>query len=129
MPQRSKLIRSRDDWKGKAVSRADEIRERRKTEKRHLGKIAELNRRVEELERASGGGQEKPGPAGAGIAPTGQPAEVRALCVSLVVQAVVSYRSVPRILELFGAAMPPGPGWVPHFTSVINWTLRLGLGL
>ena len=22
-----------------------------------------------------------------------------------------------------------GLGWVPHFTSVINWTLRLGLGL
>jgi len=59
----------------------------------------------------------------------GQPAETRALCVLLVVQAVVSYRSVPRILGLFGAARVPGLGWVPHFTSVINWTLRLGLGL
>ena len=59
----------------------------------------------------------------------GQPAETRALCVLLVVQAVVSYRSVPRILGLFGAAKMPGLGWVPHFTSVINWTLRLGLGL
>lgn len=59
----------------------------------------------------------------------GQPAETRALCVLLVVQAVVSYRSVPRILGLFDAARVPGLGWVPHFTSVINWTLRLGLGL
>ena len=59
----------------------------------------------------------------------GQPAETRALCVLLVVQAVVSYRSVPRILGLFDAAVVPGLGWVPHFTSVINWTLRLGLGL
>ena len=59
----------------------------------------------------------------------GQPAETRALCVLLVVQAVVSYRSVPRILGLLGAARVPGLGWVPHFTSVINWTLRLGLGL
>lgn len=58
-----------------------------------------------------------------------QPAETRALCVLLVVQAVVSYRSVPRILGLFDAAVVPGLGWVPHFTSVINWTLRLGLGL
>ena len=90
MPQRSKLIRSRDQWKNKAVSRADKIRACRKTEKRLRGTIAGLKRRVEELERASGGGQEKPGPAGAGIATTGQPAEVRALCVSLVVQAVVS---------------------------------------
>ena len=60
---------------------------------------------------------------------TGQPAEVRALCVLLVVQAVVSYRSVPRILDLLGAAMAFGLGWVPHFTPVINWTLRVGLGL
>lgn len=51
------------------------------------------------------------------------------MCVLLVVQAVVSYRSVPRILGLFDAARVPGLGWVPHFTSVINWTLRLGLGL
>jgi len=58
-----------------------------------------------------------------------QPAEVRALCVLLVVQAVVSYRSVPRILDLLGGAMASGLGWVPHFTSVINWTLRPGLGL
>jgi hypothetical protein len=63
------------------------------------------------------------------IAGAGQAAEVRVLCVSLVVRAVVSYRSVPRILDLFDAAMALGLGWVPHFTSVINWTLRLGLGL
>jgi hypothetical protein len=44
-------------------------------------------------------------------------------------QAVVSYRSIPRILDLFKAHTVPGLGWVPHFTSVINWTLRLGLGL
>lgn len=129
MPQRSKLIRSRDRWKNKAVSRADKIRACRKTEKRLRGTIADLNRRVGELEQASGGGPKEPGPAGGGIADAGRPAEVRALCVLLVVQAVVSYRSVPRILGLLGAAMAFRPGWVPHFTSVINWTLRVGLGL
>jgi hypothetical protein len=35
--------------------------------------------------------------------------------VSPVVQAVVSYRRVPRILGLFYAAMVSGPGCVPHF--------------
>lgn len=45
------------------------------------------------------------------------------------IQAVVSYRSVPRILDLFDTKMPQTLGWKPHFTSVINWTLRLGLGL
>jgi hypothetical protein len=55
--------------------------------------------------------------------------EVRSLCVLLVIQSVVSFRSVPRILELFRERTAYGFQWVPHFTSVINWTLRLGLGL
>ena len=54
---------------------------------------------------------------------------MRSLCVLLVTQSVVSFRSVPRILELFKGKTSYGLQWVPHFTSVINWTLRLGLGL
>jgi hypothetical protein len=41
----------------------------------------------------------------------------------------VSFRSVPRILDLLNAEARLCLNWVPHFTSVINWTLRLGLGL
>ena len=44
-------------------------------------------------------------------------------------QAVVSYRSIPRILGLFNEKTSLSLGWTPHFTSVINWSLRLGLGL
>ncbi len=44
MPQISKALKGRADWKNKAVKRATEIREHRKTEKRHLNKIAELKR-------------------------------------------------------------------------------------
>jgi hypothetical protein len=47
----------------------------------------------------------------------------------LTLNAVVSYRSVPRILELFKSKTNYAVSWVPHFTSVINWSLRLGLGL
>lgn len=54
--------------------------------------------------------------------------ETRALCTLLVLQAVVSFRSVPRILELFNAHTSLNLPWKPHFTSVINWTLRAGLG-
>ena len=36
---------------------------------------------------------------------------------------------MPRILELFQSKTNYSVGWVPHFTSVINWSLRLGLGL
>lgn len=47
----------------------------------------------------------------------------------LVLKAVVSYRSVPRILNLFNTKTSLKLVWTPHFTSIINWTLRLGLGL
>lgn len=55
--------------------------------------------------------------------------KVRTLCVLLVLKAVVSYRSIPRILHLFNQNTPLTVPWIPHFTSVINWTLRLGLGV
>ena len=41
----------------------------------------------------------------------------------------MSFRSVPRVLGLLNRETFLGLDWVPHFTSVINWTLRLGLGL
>jgi hypothetical protein len=47
--------------------------------------------------------------------------------VVVVLQAVVSFRSVPRILELLRDLGQLKLGWVPHFSSVIHWTLRLGL--
>jgi hypothetical protein len=49
MLQQSKIIRSRDEWKTKAVQRATEIRERRKAEKRSKEKIAELCKQIGEL--------------------------------------------------------------------------------
>lgn len=51
------------------------------------------------------------------------------LCILLVLQAVVSFRAVPRILQLFDHQGYVKLGWIPHFTSVINWTLRWGLAL
>jgi len=53
MPQLSKLKRSRDDWRTKAVRRADEIREHRKTHKRHQEQIAEIKRQLNELQQAA----------------------------------------------------------------------------
>jgi len=52
MLQYSKLLRSRDEWKTKAVQRATELRERRKAEKRSKEKIAELSRQLVELSQA-----------------------------------------------------------------------------
>ena len=50
MFQLSKLINSRDIWKEKAVNRANEIRELRKTKKRQQDKIAELKAEVNYLQ-------------------------------------------------------------------------------
>ena len=52
MPQLSKLIRSRDEWRNKAVLRATEFREYRKTEKRNKEKIAELKQQLDGLKQA-----------------------------------------------------------------------------
>lgn len=55
MPQMSKILRSRDEWKRKTIQCHYELREFRKTQKRHQKKIEilkvenrELNRLVED---------------------------------------------------------------------------------
>jgi hypothetical protein len=53
MPQLSKLIRSRGNWKTKAVQRATEIREHRKTIKRQQEQIAEIKRQLNALQQAA----------------------------------------------------------------------------
>ena len=50
MPQLSKLLKSRDEWKTKAIKRATENRELRKAQKRHQEKIAELKCEKRHLE-------------------------------------------------------------------------------
>ncbi len=51
MLQRSKIIRSRDEWKHKAVQRAGEIREHRKTQRRYQQKIAQLKAEIWALDQ------------------------------------------------------------------------------
>ncbi len=43
----------------------------------------------------------------------------------IAIHAHISFRAVPRVLGFFHF----GDDWIPHFTSVINWTLRFGLAL
>ncbi len=127
MLQISKVIRSREEWKRKAVIRANEIREFRKTNKRSEDKIAELKAQIKAMEQASEEENKTGNPPSVVI--DLKALQVRILCILLVLQAVVSYRSVPRILNLFNTRTGLTNGWIPHFTSVINWTLRLGLGM
>ncbi|MDD5123615.1 hypothetical protein [Methylovulum sp.] len=120
MPQLPKLIRSRDDWRTRAVQRADELREHRKTHKRDRAHIAELKQPLDALHGPAEADKKTPATTAKSVVDLSQAQEVRTLRVLLVIQAVVSYRSVQRILDLFNALAGFGLGWVPHFTSVIN---------
>jgi len=53
----------------------------------------------------------------------------RILLISLVLEGVISYRSGIRVLEIFQARSSLKVEWIPHFSSIINWTYRVGKGL
>jgi len=54
MLQTSKLYQARNDWREKAIERADEIREYRKTTKRHKETISELKGEIKRLKQGLG---------------------------------------------------------------------------
>jgi uncharacterized coiled-coil DUF342 family protein len=51
MVQPSKLLKGRNEWREKAIRRADELREQRKVSKRHRETIAELKLKIEDLKQ------------------------------------------------------------------------------
>ena len=55
------------------------------------------------------------------------------ICINFYINAHVSFRAVPKILEIFAAARLQLLSSVllraPHFTSVITWAMRVGLSL
>ena len=55
------------------------------------------------------------------------------ICINFYINAHVSFRAVPRILEIFAALrlqlLSSVLLHVPHFTSVITWAMRVGLAL
>jgi len=53
MLQRWKIVRSRDQWKQKAVQRAEELREHRKTQRRYRQKIEQLQAQIRALEQTA----------------------------------------------------------------------------
>jgi len=123
----SKLTRSRNDWKAKAKNRGSHIRGFRKQvrayQKRQVRDQQEIDRLENEITqlRAALRDAER-------TRVTGAMMPYRTLCVLLVVGSIVSFRSVPRIMQVFQPWL-----WaqvrIPHFTSVINWTLRAGIAL
>jgi len=124
----SKIRSSRDGWKEKAKHRGSQIRNLRKTSKRQKKRQQTQDKeRMRSLEEKlatlrSEVSVAAPPPAVVPII------EHRTTCVLIVIFAIVSFRSVPRILRilqpLLQARLP-----IPHFTSVIHWTLRVGVAV
>jgi hypothetical protein len=117
------LTNSRDDWKQKAIDRGATVRSQKKQLRRELGIRRNLENHIvglrTDVERMRIQGPSEP------AAVALQPAvRTQARCVLLAVVAVIPFRSVPRVLKVMQYR-----GWIPHFTSVINWSLRVGLCL
>lgn len=124
MKKVDRLRKSRERWKEKASARAEDIRERRKLEKRLKTRIQELKAELKRLKNSSESQKSPPNSKNSQIIELREASDTRALCVLIIVSTMIPFRAVPKILNIL-----PFGGWIPHFTSVLNWTLRVGLGL
>ena len=123
----SKLVHSRDDWKGKAKRRGSTIRDLRKTSKAHKKRQAQDERKIRRLEDEVAELRKALNARGCPME-TPDAIPYRTLCVLIVVCGIVSFRSVPRILQVFQPLLRAVVR-IPHFTSVIHWTLRVGIAI
>ena len=131
----SKLVHSRDGWKGKAkrqcafnsCASGSTIRDLRKTSSAHKKRHTQDERKIRRLEDEVA---ELRLALNARGCPTETPNAIpyRTLCVLIVVCGIVSFRSVPRILQVFQPSLRAVVR-IPHFTSVIHWTLRVGVAI
>jgi hypothetical protein len=123
----SKLAHSRNNWKGKAKRRGSTIRDLRKASTAHKKRHARDEQKIRSLEDEVAALRQALSARGC---PTESPDPIpyRTLCVLIVVCAIVSFRSVPRILQVFQPLLRAAVR-IPHFTSVIHWTLRVGIAI
>lgn len=129
----SKLERSRKKWKTKAQERGSKLRNLRKTAKRlkqnppgapHPPSNPQPRRPEKNTARRSGG-EPRDRPLPAESSPL---IAHRTLCVIIILCGITPFRCVPRLLAIFQPWLR-WPRRLPHFTSVIHWTLRAGIAL
>lgn len=120
---------SRDGWREKAKHRGSKIRNSRKTSRRQKKRLTQNAQDKEEMRRLK---EEvaalRSKMSTVAVVETGPVIEHRTLCVLIVIFGIVSFRSVPRILRIFQPFLR-GKIQIPHFTSVIHWTLRVGIAV
>lgn len=125
----SKIRRSRDRWKSKAMQRGAMIRMLRKVTRQQQRQLALISATMDETRRMKGESDPLTHHSTLTVLDQRDPQiHRRTLCVLMVIVGIVSFRSVPRILGVFlpflMADLP-----LPHFTSVIHWTLRVGVAI
>ena len=131
----SKIEQSRKRWKTKAKERAAIIRNLRKTAKRLKKKLPQDYRPPSDHEpgrpRPEKNAPRISRPENKGLQGTRAISPLiapRVLCVIMILRGITPFRSVPRMLKIFQPLLRcPMP--IPHFTSVIHWTLRAGIAL
>lgn len=128
----SRIRNSRYEWKVKAVSRSTQQRHQRKKlgrlQKRLDARRLELEERISFLECENASLRSTAASQLPAVIDGGSFDLRRTSCVMMVIEGTVSFRAVPRIWGVLQRL-----GWVqiqiPHFTSVIHWTLRAGMTL
>lgn len=128
---RKRMQESRDKWKEKAMSRHNQIRKLRSkirdlTESRSMWQKRYDSLRIE-VEQNSSKEQE---PSSPDIEEQKFYCIIVCLCIRLTVDCMVSFRAIPKILSAFGKVFQslgmPFQLKIPHFTTTINWNLKVG---
>lgn len=128
----ARLHKARNDWKTKAVYRATLLRDFRKKlsrlKSRSEQRCLQLKQEIQRLKSENAALRLAAENNSARLIEMSSPFDFRTLCVSIVIDGIVSFRAVPRILRVYqsfsGAHLP-----IPHFTSVIHWSLRAGVAI
>lgn len=126
MTQVNKIRDSRDNWKNKTASQVQKNKNLKKGLKRAHIKIDTLKAELEAFKKKF---SSLPVIKDTEISAPISKQDTRNLCLMIVLYSSISFRSAPRILHQFNEAFALKLNYLPHFTSVINWSLRLGLGL
>jgi hypothetical protein len=117
----SDIETSRRTWKEKAIRRGSELRELRKDCKR-LKRQADKSRKLASSLREDVVSMQRLIADLESIKKVPDKRQAVVICVQLFLVAKISLRSIPRVLQATAWA-----GWIPSFSSVINWIGRLGL--
>lgn len=125
----SKIRKSRGAWKSKATERGAKLRALKKREnarRKRANNIASGRDVPRPLNMETENTRQENIPV---VLPeTASAHQQRVLCVLVVIVGIASFRSVPRILQVFLPLLRVKLK-VPHFTSVIHWALRVGVAV